>query len=284
MPPSLPGIDAAIARMQDLSATLDPRDGVACFNNMYLRVTRAFAESLTDGTFRDPQLMEALGTHFASLYLEAVDADARGDLVAPSWAPLFAARHDTSVPQIRFALAGMITHINHDLPLSVAAICQRYGTSPSSSSLRADYRQMNRLLAHLEPEIRASLSQTVVRADAAEATIRACSRFAVSALRGLAWLTSHLLCRHHSSPLHRGALTTAVLATSSAAALLTRAPRPAPARHLPTPDRHTVQPKPHGGQPAEYLVRRCQSRLLRCAQIHPSEIGSDHGEARVRQF
>lgn len=190
MPQELPSIGAALARMQHLSATLDPQDGVACFNRMYLRATRAFDKSLTDGSFRDPEVMEALGAHFAGLYLQAVDAELKGDHVHPSWAPLFAARHDATLPRIRFALSGMITHINHDLPLAVVAVCRRCGITPNSKPFRADYLQMNRVLAQLEPEIRASFSATTSDTAVAAAIIRTWSRYALSALRSIAWVTS----------------------------------------------------------------------------------------------
>jgi hypothetical protein len=88
--PELPAsIDEAIARMRQIDAALDPRDGIACFNHMYLKVTELVKQNITEGTFSDGPFLERMDVIFAGLYLRNVDAADAGRPVDPAWAPLF---------------------------------------------------------------------------------------------------------------------------------------------------------------------------------------------------
>src|SRR5262245_20276045 len=58
----------AIARMEAISAALPPTDGMACFNRMYLDVTRQVNASITQGFFADPGFMAQLDVTFANMY------------------------------------------------------------------------------------------------------------------------------------------------------------------------------------------------------------------------
>lgn len=50
-------IAEAIARMQAIAASLPPADGIACFNRMYLDVTRQVNGQISQGFFADPAFM-----------------------------------------------------------------------------------------------------------------------------------------------------------------------------------------------------------------------------------
>src|SRR2546422_10457976 len=95
-----------IARMQQIGADLDPRDGVACFDRMYLMFTELVEQNLTDGFFKDRPFVERMDVIFACRYFDAVDAAAAGKRPDPSWRPLFDARSNRVVWPIQFALAG----------------------------------------------------------------------------------------------------------------------------------------------------------------------------------
>ena len=102
------------------------------FNRMYLTVTEAVAAGLSRGTvFSDPAFMEQLDVTFASLWIEAYDADVHD--VPRAWAALFERRHDRSVLPVQFALAGMNSHIGHDLAVAVIETCRQRDTSPGAS-------------------------------------------------------------------------------------------------------------------------------------------------------
>ena len=56
---SSPGpVAAVIERMRNIRDRLDPRDGVACFNRMYLQVTELVGQNLVDGFFEDNTFIE----------------------------------------------------------------------------------------------------------------------------------------------------------------------------------------------------------------------------------
>lgn len=143
-------IEGIVARLEQIARSLPVSDGVACFNRMYLTVTRLVQEHLVQGTFTDPVAMHTLDVTFANLYLSAVDADLAGSPVPEAWAPLFARRADPGLVPIQFALAGMNAHIKHDLPLAVADNRAQEGSAPEQGSFHGDYLRVNALaLWHL---------------------------------------------------------------------------------------------------------------------------------------
>jgi hypothetical protein len=144
-----------ITRLRRIDDELPPSDGAAVFNRMYLTVTETVAAGLDGGTvFVDPAFMEQLDVTFASLWLEAYDADTRE--VPRAWAALFERRSDRAVLPIQFALAGMNSHIEHDLVVAVIRTCRELGTSPEHQQVRDDYEAVNQLLAACESRVRRS--------------------------------------------------------------------------------------------------------------------------------
>ena len=48
---------------------------------------------------------------------------------------------DAGVP-VQFALAGMNTHISHDLPIAIAATCAALSFAPTATVFRDDYETL----------------------------------------------------------------------------------------------------------------------------------------------
>ena len=67
----------AVARMEAIGAALPASDGLACFNRMYLEVTKAVSADLGQGYFADPAFMARLDVTFANLYFAAAQAAAK---------------------------------------------------------------------------------------------------------------------------------------------------------------------------------------------------------------
>jgi hypothetical protein len=95
MPTALPVPDApmvsvaeAIARMEAIEAALPAADGLACFNRMYLDVTRQVNSQLGQGFFADPAFMTQLDVTFANLYFAAADVAGDPAAVPLAWRPL----------------------------------------------------------------------------------------------------------------------------------------------------------------------------------------------------
>jgi len=72
----------AIARMEAIEAALPAADGLACFNRIYLDVTRQVNSQLGQGAFADPAFLTQIDVAFANLFFAA--ADSAGD---PATAP-----------------------------------------------------------------------------------------------------------------------------------------------------------------------------------------------------
>ena len=148
-------VQDVITRLRRIDDELPPSDGAAVFNRMYLTVTETVAAGLDGGTvFVDPAFMAQLDVTFASLWLEAYDADDRE--VPRAWAALFERRHDRAVLPVQFALAGMNSHIEHDLAVAVIRTCRQLGTSPEQHTVHDDYEAVNQLLAACESRVRRS--------------------------------------------------------------------------------------------------------------------------------
>lgn len=195
VPPLGPATTIAdvILRMHAIDAGLPARDGVACFNRMYLDVTVGVGSQVEQGLFADPGWVSALDVVFANRYFAAVDAMAGPPSAQPTaWRPLLAARSTAGIEPIQFALAGMNIHINHDLPLAVVATCTDLATAPFAGSHHEDYQRIDKLLDASEQSIRESFEPAdLAQADrhVAAVTNLVCS-WSINEARDVAWDTA----------------------------------------------------------------------------------------------
>jgi hypothetical protein len=182
-------IQDVVARLRGIDGELPGGDGAAAFNHMYLTVTEGVAAGLTGAqVFRNPAFMEQLDITFAGLWLEAYDAPVNA--VPKAWAPLFERRHDTSLLPIQFALAGMNSHIGHDLPVAVVRTCRRLDAAPDDAGIREDYQKVNDLLAASESEVRRSFLTEAGQAvdDRVGPVVHLISSWNIDKARDVAWV------------------------------------------------------------------------------------------------
>ncbi len=192
----------AIARMQAIDAALPAADGLACFNRIYLDVTRQVNSELGEGFFADPEFMTQLDVTFANLYFGAADAVP----VPPAWQPLVERRAIAGIEPVQFAMAGLNAHINHDLPLAIVSTCTARATAPDAGSHYADYQKVDQLLDAAEQSIRQSFE------DAAElaadrhlsAVANLIGNWSINSTRDLAWNNGLLLWAIRDVPVARG--------------------------------------------------------------------------------
>ena len=190
-------LDGVVARMREIDADLPAADGVAVFNRMYLTVTERVAEILADADadppfFRDADTMAELDVRFAHHWLAACDADAARREVPPVWRPLFEARGGGRLP-VQYALAGMNSHIEHDLPVAVVDTCRARGLEPGDVHL--DYETVNDVLAQVESEIRRSFLDAMQREvdDRVGPVVHLVSTWKIDKARDLSWVTVQTL-------------------------------------------------------------------------------------------
>src|SRR4029453_1000448 len=79
-------VDETLARMRDARARL-PREAEArrFFHGTYLRTTEAVLREVERGGFMDGEWVRDWDLAFATFYLDAVDADLRGQPVSRPW-------------------------------------------------------------------------------------------------------------------------------------------------------------------------------------------------------
>ena len=117
------GIGALLHRMEGLLAPLEAAgDPARFFLATYLRTTRAVADELAGGGFRDPAWVERWDVAFADLSLDAVEDAQAGRRPPQPWAVAFGAGERDGLPPLRHVLLGMNAHINYDLAQSLLAV------------------------------------------------------------------------------------------------------------------------------------------------------------------
>jgi len=213
----------AIARMEAIEAALPPADGLACFNRMYLDVTRQVNSQLGQGFFADPAFMTQLDVTFANLYFAAAGAASTQASVPLAWRPLAEQRATAGIEPIQFALAGMNAHINHDLPIAVVSTCTALGTAPEDGSHFADYQKVDQLLDAAEQSIRQSFESTPELAldRHLSAVDNLIGNWTVNSARDLAWTNCLLLWEVRDNAIARRLFLDALAgATASASQML----------------------------------------------------------------
>jgi len=220
--PAPPGpvstVAGVIAQMEAIGAALPATDGLACFNRMYLQVTRQVYAQLGQGFYADPAFMTYLDVAFAGLYFGAADA-AGGAAVPLAWQPLMDQRANPGVEPVQFALAGMNAHINHDLPLALVATCAALATSPEEGKHFADYQKVDQLLDAAEQSVRESFeSAAELEVDHhLTAVNNLIGSWTINSARDLAWNNCLLLWAVRDDPIASG-LMAGSLARSAALA------------------------------------------------------------------
>jgi hypothetical protein len=233
-------VAGAIARMEAIEAALPAADGLACFNRMYLDVTRQVNGQLGQGFFADPAFMTALDVAFANLYFAAADAAGTPAAVPLAWRPLAERRTVAGIEPVQFALAGMNAHINHDLPLAVVSTCTALATAPDAGTHYADYQKVDLLLDAAEQSIRQSFENSPELAVDRHLTAVAnlIATWTVNSGRDLAWNNCLLLWAVRDDPIARAlfldtlAASTALASQMLLVAVLGRRQHPSPSRAL----------------------------------------------------
>lgn len=195
---SLPtSVDGVVARMRQIDGELATDDGVAVFNRMYLTVTERIAAIIASAgsgssQFHDTGTITDLDVRFANMWLTAYDADAERRVVPPEWRPLFEARAGGRMP-VQYALAGMNTHIEHDLPIAVDDTCRARHLEPKD--VHADYESVNDVLAQVESPIRRSFLDAVERDvdNRVGAVVHLVSTWDIDSAREVSWVTAETL-------------------------------------------------------------------------------------------
>ena len=222
MDASVTSIAAAIAQMQAMAAALPAADGLACFNRMYLDVTRQVDSQLGQGFFADPTFMTELDVAFANLYFGAADAASNPAAVPLAWRPLVERRATPGIEPVQFALAGMNAHINHDLPVAMVSACTGLATAPETGSHLADYQKVDGLLDAAEQSVRQSFESApelaVDRHLSAVATV--IGNWSINSARDMAWKNCLLLWAVRHDPVARGLLLDSLAASTAMASRL----------------------------------------------------------------
>ena len=219
-PAPVTSVAGAITQMEAIEAATPPGDGLACFNRMYLGVTREVYSELGQQFYADPVFMTALDVAFANLYFAAAACAAGNPAAVPlAWRPLIEQRAAAGIEPIQFALAGMNAHINHDLPLAVVSTCAQLATSPAAGAHLADYQKVDQLLDAAEQSVRQSFESAPELAvdHHLQAVGNLVASWTINSARDIAWSNSLLLWELRDIPAARELFLDSLAAGTAAA-------------------------------------------------------------------
>ena len=94
---------------------------------------------------------------------------------------------------IQYAVAGLNTHIEHDLPIAVVSTCRARGVEPDD--IHRDYETVNKILAQVESPIRRSFLDEIGRDadDRVGPVVHLLSTWNINKARDLAWVTAETI-------------------------------------------------------------------------------------------
>lgn len=147
-PEDVDGVATHLERLQEiLEQEYGPQDGIACFNRLYLRITRDIRAQLDDEHVSDKDFLVRLDVEFAGRYFRALLAECTGRGVPRAWAVLLDRRSDEGIVPGRYAVVGVNAHVNFDLAPAVVRTCTVLGRCAPGPAERADYRAVNDVVA-----------------------------------------------------------------------------------------------------------------------------------------
>lgn len=123
--PANPTMPDVVAALREVGDQLEPGDGFRHFNAMYLLVTEGVAARVAAGEAHDAEFLVHLDAIFCQLYFDALAAAT--DAAPRAWRPMLDRRRHRGISGLRYAVAGMNAHINHDLALALDRTCRRVG-------------------------------------------------------------------------------------------------------------------------------------------------------------
>ena len=199
-PDTIPDV---LATMQAIDALVTDGDGLKWFNWLYWQVTQAVDARVSEGGFTDPVFLAELDVQFARLFFTALQNSLSGANTPDCWQVLFSRRDETALGRIQFAMAGINAHINHDLPIAIAATCLQLGFAPQHGSPQyADFTGLNSTLDSLINAAKTTLHVRLLgdALPAVSSLENALAAWSVAASREAAWNNAELLWHLRPEP------------------------------------------------------------------------------------
>jgi hypothetical protein len=219
-------VDALLARMRsDLDRLAREGDARRFFHGTYLRTTEAVGREVECGGFVDGEWVRDWDLAFATFYLDALEADLRGQPVSRPWRVAFdAARDRPELPPLRHVLLGINAHINYDLPQAVLAVMTPgdFDAPDVVRRRRADHQHLDDVLSSrvaAEDAELSGVSQVTVVDRLLRPANRAATKRSLAEARGKVWRNAIVLDRARRVGKDRYAMVLADLERRSAARL-----------------------------------------------------------------
>jgi hypothetical protein len=189
-----PDIDSVAEAVRSIvSTSLERNSAAGYFAAMYLGVTRVVMTGVNDSLFKTPDRLVNLACVFAQRYIDAWHLHEAGSRPTTSWDVAFRAAGEWRPTVLQHLLVGMNAHINLDLGIASAQVAP----GGAISELRADFDQINNLLAGLIHTIQGELNRISpfyrFVDDVTGSVDRAVINFSIARARAEAWKLATVL-------------------------------------------------------------------------------------------
>lgn len=149
-------VDGVITQIDRIvSQSREQGSRIGFFAALYHHVALAFRANVRQGAFKRPDLIDALDVAFVNRYLQALQLMQTSATPTQPWRVTFAAARRVRPMVVQHLMLGMNAHINFDLGVAVATVCD----ARSLPELSDDFITMNNLLISLLSEITTDLSR-----------------------------------------------------------------------------------------------------------------------------
>ncbi len=147
-------IDEVLMRLDRIvQHSIDTGSRIGYFAAMYRTVTARMKAEIEAGRFEDNPRMERLDVCFANRFLDAYAAYMSGGRCSHCWRIAFDAAEQSKPLILQHLLLGMNAHINYDLGIAAADICE----GDTIHSLYHDFNSINDILVSMIDEVKHDL-------------------------------------------------------------------------------------------------------------------------------
>lgn len=164
------------------------------FAILYKEVTIGVQTAINQGFFEDGYRMEKLDVVFANRYLLAYHQYSEGQKPSSSWLKTFDCMKNADITVMQHLLLGMNAHINLDLGIAAAEICN----SDNIEALHGDFQKINTVITNIYHTILPRLKKIswpiVMLGDISPSLTNKVINFSIEKARNQAWANALLLC------------------------------------------------------------------------------------------
>lgn len=183
-------IDEVIIQLDGIiDQTVEADNFLCAFAYVYRQTTIEVKKGIETGRFEDGPRMEKMDVIFANLYISAYNNYQTSTSISRSWKYAFDAKKD-NISLVQHILLGMNTHINMDLSIAAASVCD----GKNIIDFKNDFMIINKILSELTNTMQKGLGRVSFMMRLLDffgfRNDEKVINFSIKKARGFAWLNA----------------------------------------------------------------------------------------------